>query len=198
VVGAAVGSTRDSRILVADTVANAIGTDGASQLGLGTTDDVVVVMDVLSVRPSDTLDSADGAAKTVAATVPRVEVTGDRVTGVDFCRAAEAGRTLKVVTLIEGDGPAIEDDTLVTVDYFGVVYGAKKAFDESYSGTPVTLPIGVGGVIKGWDEGLVGVTEGSRVLLVVPPSQGYGSRAQGSIPKNPTLVFVVDVLGVDA
>jgi peptidylprolyl isomerase len=198
VVDAAVGKSRDSRILVTDTVKNAIGKNGATQIGLGKTDDVVVVMDILSVQPSDVLDSAEGDATTIPSTLPKVLVQGNQVTGVDFSKAAaKAGGKLQVVTLIQGDGPAIQDDTFATVDYYGVVYGAKKAFDESYTSTPVSLPIGVGGVIEGWDEGLVGVRAGSRVMLVVPPAKGYGNTKQGDIPKNSTLVFVIDILGVD-
>ena len=54
--------------------------------------------------------------------------------------------------------------------------------------------IGQAQVIDGWNQGLVGQTVGSQVLLVVPPSLGYGANAQGSIPANSTLVFVVDIL----
>ena len=62
---------------------------------------------------------------------------------------------------------------------------------------PVAFPIGVGRLIKGWDQGLVGVPQGSRVLLVVPPDLGYGAKGSApKIPGNATLVFVVDVLGV--
>ena len=51
-----------------------------------------------------------------------------------------------------------------------------------------------GNVIPGWDKGLVGKTVGSRVLLVVPPADGYADQVQGQIPANSTLVFVVDIL----
>ena len=54
--------------------------------------------------------------------------------------------------------------------------------------------IGAAQVIDGWNQGLVGQTVGSQILLVVPPSLGYGTTAQGSIPANSTLVFVIDIL----
>lgn len=54
--------------------------------------------------------------------------------------------------------------------------------------------MGTGSLIKGWDQALVGQTVGSRLLLVVPPSLGYGDKASGSIPANSTLVFVIDIL----
>ncbi len=56
--------------------------------------------------------------------------------------------------------------------------------------------MGDGNLIKAWDQGLIGVPAGSRVLIIAPPDYGYGNNAQGAIPANSTLVFVVDVLGV--
>jgi peptidylprolyl isomerase len=86
----------------------------------------------------------------------------------------------------------------VTVDYYGEVYGGDKAFDESYSKQPVTFALGTGGLIKAWDQGLVGVNQGSRVMLIVPSDHGYGAQGspQAGIKGGDTLVFVVDVLGV--
>ena len=94
---------------------------------------------------------------------------------------------------------AIASADRVTVDYLGQVWSpqATKPFDQSYDGDPATFSIGLSRVIKAWDQGLVGVTEGSRVLLVCPPGLAYGNAAQGDdIPAGSTLVFVIDVLGV--
>ena len=75
------------------------------------------------------------------------------------------------------------------------MWNRRSVFDSSWSrGAPATFSIGTGGVIPGWDKGLVGKKVGSRVLLVVPPADGYGAQAQGKIPANSTLVFVVDIL----
>jgi peptidylprolyl isomerase len=70
-------------------------------------------------------------------------------------------------------------------------------FDSSWSRKqPYTTAIGVGQVIKGWDTGLVGQTVGSRVLLAVPPAEGYGSAGSSAagIKGTDTLVFVVDII----
>ena len=67
-------------------------------------------------------------------------------------------------------------------------------FDSSWGGTPFQTTIGAGMVIAGWDQGLVGKTVGSQVLLVIPADLGYGAAGSGSIPGGATLVFVVDVL----
>ena len=72
-----------------------------------------------------------------------------------------------------------------------------KVFDSSWTGKgSVQFPIGAGQVIAGWDEGLVGQTVGSQVLLVIPPDKGYGSGGapQAGIKGTDTLVFVVDIL----
>ena len=81
--------------------------------------------------------------------------------------------------------------------YTGVIFGTGKQFDSSWDrGTPIDFAIGTGKVIKGWDEGIVGLTVGSQVLLVVPPDKGYGSNGNTSagISGTDALVFVVDVL----
>ena len=93
--------------------------------------------------------------------------------------------------MVEGDGPAIEKGRLVAFDYLGEVWKGDKPFDESYSKEPITFPVGVGSVIPAWDEGLVGVKEGSRVLIIAPPDKAYGKDGQPpSIPGNATLAFV--------
>jgi peptidylprolyl isomerase len=84
----------------------------------------------------------------------------------------------------------------VLVHYVGKIWGTDKEFDSSWNrGAPVMFQIGTGKVIKGWDQGLVGVPVGSRVLLVIPPKLGYGEQGQGDVIKGTdTLVFVVDVI----
>lgn len=198
---ALVGQKRGSRILVTATVANAIGPDGAEQVGLGPEDDVVFVVDLLSVHPEDALEAPEGTEQDAPAKSPVPVLDGDDVTGIDFADAAEKpSDELQVITLVEGDGPAIPDrPTFVTFDYLGTVYGGNKPFDESFSKEPATFAVGNSSLIKGWDQGLQGVTAGSRVLMVVPPELGYGEQGSPpSIPGGATLVFVIDVLGVDA
>ena len=83
------------------------------------------------------------------------------------------------------------------MQYTGVIWRTKKVFDSSWSRKqPYTTEIGVGQVIKGWDTGLVGQTVGSRVLLVIPPADGYGSAGSSAagIKGTDTLVFVVDII----
>ena len=76
-----------------------------------------------------------------------------------------------------------------------MLWADGTVFDSSWTRkSPATFAIGTGNVIPGWDKGLVGKKVGSRVLLLVPPADGYADKAQGKIPANAALVFVVDIL----
>jgi peptidylprolyl isomerase len=76
------------------------------------------------------------------------------------------------------------------------VYDAKKPFDESFTKEPATFGIGSGQVITGWDKTIVGQRVGSRLILAIPPKEGYGKQGQPSagIKGTDTLYFVVDIL----
>ncbi|EST39696.1 hypothetical protein N566_00605 [Streptomycetaceae bacterium MP113-05] len=102
---------------------------------------------------------------------------------------------LRTKVLEEGDGRKIEKADFITAHYAGQTWSGKP-FDDSYQRKlPSGFPIGVGGVIDGWDKALVGKTVGSRVELVIPPDLAYGDTPpQGSaIGKGDTLVFTIDI-----
>ena len=104
---------------------------------------------------------------------------------------------LAVEVLSRGDGEIVEAGDDIEVNYFGQVWGGRM-FDNSYDrGSSISFPIGVGAVIAGWDEGLVGKQVGSRLLLSIPPHLGYGDRGmpQAGIGGTDTLLFVVDIKG---
>jgi len=101
---------------------------------------------------------------------------------------------LKVTTLVEGKGAAVTSGQTITVNYVGVTYKDGEQFDASWGKQPYTTAIGVGSVIKGWDQGLVGVKVGSRVQLDIPADLAYGEN--GQVPGD--LRFVVDVLEATA
>jgi peptidylprolyl isomerase len=109
--------------------------------------------------------------------------------------SGKPSKTLEKKVLSEGAGTPIEKGDLMVADYLGQVYNGK-IFDQSFDrDRPISTPVGLGKVIAGWDEGLVGVKAGSRVLLVVPPDKGYkGSAPSADIKADDTLVFVIDVL----
>jgi len=105
---------------------------------------------------------------------------------------------LQKIDEIVGDGPEIKAGDCVVMNYVGVLAADGKPFDASWDhGGQLQTSIGVGSVIKGWDQGIPGMRVGGRRKLVIPGSLGYG--AQGSppkIPPNATLVFVVDAVAV--
>jgi FKBP-type peptidyl-prolyl cis-trans isomerase len=84
----------------------------------------------------------------------------------------------------------------VTVHYTGWLANGKK-FDSSKGGPPFAFRLGAGEVIAGWDQGVAGMKVGGVRKLIIPPSLGYGASGDGPIPPNATLVFEVELLGVN-
>jgi len=107
---------------------------------------------------------------------------------------AGAVTELTTTTLVQGTGPAVESGQTINVNYVGVTYADGKEFDSSWKRQePFSFRIGSGGVIKGWDQGLIGVKVGSRVRLDIPAGLAYGDNPGGGRPPG-ALRFVVDVL----
>ena len=97
---------------------------------------------------------------------------------------------------VVGTGAEAVDGKTVTVNYTGTLTNGK-VFDSSYSrNQPFSFQLGAGQVIKGWDEGVVGMRVGGKRKLVIPPALGYGDQATGSIPPNSTLIFEVQLVSV--
>ncbi len=104
---------------------------------------------------------------------------------------------LKYTDLVVGSGATPQRGQTVTVHYTGTLENGKK-FDSSYDhGRPADFKIGVGSVIKGWDEGLMSMKVGGKRKLVIPSALGYGPQGRPpDIPGNSTLIFDVELLGV--
>lgn len=104
---------------------------------------------------------------------------------------------LKYTDLVVGTGATPQRGQTVTVHYTGTLASGKK-FDSSLDrGTPADFKIGVGSVIKGWDEGLMSMKVGGKRRLVIPSALGYGPQGRPpDIPGNSTLIFDVELLGV--
>ncbi|MSW70314.1 MAG: hypothetical protein F2829_09680 [Actinobacteria bacterium] len=197
-----IGSTVGDRIVLLTSAEQAFGELGNPSIGIGNKDSVLAVVDILgrseTVPPEPALDGPQGEEKKPAGWAPTLIEEDGVVTGLDFSTAHEPTGELIATTLIKGDGAKVKSGDTLTVDYLGQVYNADEPFDESYSAQPAEFPIGVGQVIAGWDERLVGRTVGSRVILEIPPAKGYGEEGneQAGITGTDTLFFVVDILGV--
>lgn len=122
-----------------------------------------------------------------------VQSLGQSASGSGFTTFPDG---LKIKDLRVGTGQEVKSGDTVTVNYIGTLSDGTK-FDSSYDrNQPFTTKIGVGQVIKGWDEGIVGMKVGGKRELIIPPSLGYGDTPQGSIPPNSTLIFQVELLGI--
>jgi peptidylprolyl isomerase len=116
---------------------------------------------------------------------------------LDLTKAITTPSGLKYIDIEEGNGASPTQGQMVTVHYTGTLENGKK-FDSSRDrNQPFTFKIGVGQVIKGWDEGVSTMKVGGKRTLIIPPDLGYGSRGAGNvIPPDATLIFDVELLGV--
>ncbi|MEO3781845.1 FKBP-type peptidyl-prolyl cis-trans isomerase [Actinocorallia sp. B10E7] len=186
------GATLGSRYLVTMPVKE-LGETG-DQTGLKPSDNVIFVVDVVTKQYKISGDmAAQDDDKLPKVTAPKKDGEAPGIELPD----ADAPKELTVKTLIEGSGPVVVKGQKLAAHYKGVIWDGGKEFDSSYAtGEPASFEIGTGAVIPGWDKALVGLKAGSRVLLVIPPADGYGEKGNESakIKGDDTLVFVVDVL----
>ncbi len=107
------------------------------------------------------------------------------------------GSGLKYIDMVVGQGDSPRKGGGVTVHYTGYLVDGKK-FDSSVDrNRPFSFTMGVGQVIKGWDEGVSSMKVGGKRKLIIPPTLGYGTQGAGNvIPPNADLVFEVELLSV--
>jgi peptidylprolyl isomerase len=194
---ALVGVPVGSRVLVVLPPSAGFGhVTSALPAGVTKTDTAVLVFDVRAAYagnagPTGTaVASGGGALPTVSGSL-----TSKPVIAIPKTAAPTA---LSSTTLIQGSGATTASGDELVVQYVGQIWASGKEFDSSWSrDLPSGFTVGVGQLIPAWDKALVGVKVGSRVLLVVPPADGYGSAGQSAagISGTDTLVFVIDVLG---
>ncbi len=120
-------------------------------------------------------------------TRPEIDFPGD-----------EPPTDLLVEDITVGDGAEAVPGSTVSAHYVGVAHSTGEEFDASWNrGAPLDFRLGVGMVIAGWDEGIVGMRVGGRRRLTIPPHKAYGDRGAGAdIKPGETLIFVVDLIGV--
>jgi FKBP-type peptidyl-prolyl cis-trans isomerase len=104
---------------------------------------------------------------------------------------------LKVEDIKVGTGATAVAGKTVTAHYTGTLTDGTKFDSSKDRGRPFSFKLGGGQVIRGWDEGLVGMREGGVRKLTIPPHMGYGDRAAGRIPPNSTLLFEIELIKVE-
>jgi FKBP-type peptidyl-prolyl cis-trans isomerase len=192
---AVIGQKLGSRVLAVIPPKDAFGAQGNSQIGVKGTDTLVFVID-LDKLFANTSGVTGTQATNGGGALPTVTAAASGAPSVSI-PAGNPPKALQVKPLITGTGPKVKSGQELLVQYTGLNWRTKKVFDSSWKRKqPYTTPIGVGQVLPGWDKGLVGQTVGSRVLLVIPPAQGYGKTgsATAGIKGTDTLVFVVDIM----
>jgi peptidylprolyl isomerase len=154
-----------------------------------------------SCGDDDSSTESTGSTESTAAESPAAESSGDassRGKPKVTVPSGDPPKELEETELIEGTGAEAKSGDKVTVQYVGVNFKNGNEFDSSWSrNEPFSFTLGVGEVIPGWDQGVVGMKVGGQRQLVVPPELAYGEAgAPPAIGPNETLVFVIDLLEV--
>ncbi len=196
---AVTGKKVGSRVLVIVPPKDGYGTSGNSQLGVTGSDTLVFVMDLIQKYSSGTVSASGTKVSSGGGDLPEVSAAQGSAPKVTIPKGVTPPTTLVSKTLIKGSGPVVTKGEYVVAQYTGVNWRTGSVFDSSWERSlPYSFKIGAtpSQVIPGWDQGLVGQTVGSRVLLVVPPKDAYGSagQSQAGIKGTDTLVFVVDII----
>jgi peptidylprolyl isomerase len=194
---ALIGKKVGSRVLAVIPPADGYGTSGNSELGITGSTTLVFIIDVLKSY-SDSASATGTQVSNGGGDLPTVSAKAGSAPTLTFS-STKAPSGLIAKTLIKGSGPKVVKGEYVVAQYTGSIWRTKAVFGSSWSsGSPFGFLIGASPeqVIPGWDKGLEGQTVGSRVMLSIPPADGYGSagNSQAGIKGTDSLVFVVDII----
>lgn len=179
-----------SRVALLFDAQSAHGGAGVASLGIGESDGIVFIFDVVDAY----LPKANGENQAPESGLPTVILAPSGQPGIQI-PATDAPTEFKKSTLIKGSGEMVAIGDTVIVHYSGWTWQGEQ-FDSSWTNlTPASFPVSSDSLIEGFVQALEGATVGSQVIAVIPPELGYGDNAQGSIPANSTLIFVIDILG---
>ncbi len=180
-------STAGSRVVGVVPSAQAFGENGLADFNISAGDTVVFVVDVVGVEgPLAPAEWTDG--------VPSVERDADGIPTVTL-PGGDAPTELLEAVLEEGDGATVVAGDSVEVDYQGISWETGEIFDQSFGKSPATFSTTQ--VVQGFGAALVGQKVGSSVIVVIPPELAYGTDPQAHELGGQTLVFLIDILGVN-
>jgi hypothetical protein len=190
-----VGVPVGSRVKIEGRAGDLLG-ETAAQVQLEEDTGMVWVFDIAGAATVDPRGQAEGEQAETAEGMPTVEAGDQAPAIITIPEGTDPPSELQEQVLIEGDGPEVTAGQGLIVQYTGVTWADGEVFDSSWNRDAASsFQIGIGRVVAGWDQGLVGKNVGDRVLLVIPPDLGYGDQASDAIPAGSTLVFVVDIVG---
>ena len=191
---ALVGAKEGSRVVAIFPPKDAHDGRGVESLGVGPNDSFVFIFDLSRVY----LEKAAGSAVAPEAGMPAVVTTPEGIPGVTIPKT-DAPAELRIAQLVKGSGDTVESGDNVTMHYSGFLWANGTKFDSSWDrGTPAQFQVVEGQLIEGFLSAVVGQPVGTRVVVVIPPSLGYGDQGSATIPANSTLVFVIDILGTSS
>jgi peptidylprolyl isomerase len=193
------GQKMGTRVLAVLPPKYGYGKDGNSEIGVTGSDTTVWVLDL--IKAFSPTESASGThVSSGGGSLPTVTATAAGQAPTVKIPSSTPPSGLKVTTLIKGSGPKLTTGQTVVAQYVAMIWRTKKIFSSTWpasgsTGAPFAFELG-GQVIPGWNKGLVGIPVGSRVMLVIPPAEGYGKsgNSEAGIKGTDTLVFVIDVL----
>jgi FKBP-type peptidyl-prolyl cis-trans isomerase len=151
----------------------------------------VIIQQIIANRSSaNTADTASSLACADNLTEPTIDTPAKYTVSSPVTK-------LQATDITNGSGNAAKSGDCLIVKYYGALATNGTMFDENYNSTKgFAFTLGQGQVIKGWDEGLVGMKSGGIRRLVIPADLAYGSQSNGTIPANSSLVFYVKLLRI--
>jgi peptidylprolyl isomerase len=193
------GKTMGSRVVAVLPPKYGYGTSGNSQLGVSGKDTTVWVLDLIKAF-SPTAGATGKQVSNGGGSLPSVKAAAGAAPTITIPKNTPPSK-LVTKTLIQGSGPKLTGGETVVAQYVAVNWRTKQVFNSTWpssssAGTPFSFALAPTDVVPGFVKGLTGVPVGSRVMLVIPPVDGYGKtgNSQAGIKGTDTLVFVVDVL----
>jgi peptidylprolyl isomerase len=189
------GQRVGSRVMEIVPPKDGFGSHGDPSVNVTGSDTLVFVFDILAAVPASAHASGTVLPYHPAPGMPQVAASAHGPV-ITVPSKTTAPSHLVTTTLIRGNGPPVLSGETVVTQFTGVLWRTGAVFDSSWlQGDPQAFVLGSSQVIKGWDSGLAGQHVGSRVLLVIPPSLGYGKSGDApTIRPTDTLVYVVDII----